>query len=45
MDGPADISDEDDAPIGSVEYQANRRKKRQGLLPKQKAKAAKLAKE
>jgi hypothetical protein len=39
------VSEEDDAPIGSVEYQMNRRKKRQGLLPKQKAKAARLAKE
>jgi hypothetical protein len=24
VDGPADISDENDAPIGSFEYQANR---------------------
>ena len=39
------MSDEDDAPIGSVEYQMNRRKKRLGLLPKQKAKAARLANE
>jgi hypothetical protein len=28
VDGPADVSEEDDAPIGSVEYQMNRRKKR-----------------